>query len=235
VAEEMLDEMKEKVETIKETLDLELEPVAVNLFLEEDDVPDDYEKADEKLRHCEFVMKVARGEIDKVYATAAEQLCGGGAAAIGVASIPEPVKTGAFYHKQLGQHMTPSGSKGTVDLVPKAGDGEKVFEAVGYAAASDVVIPPDAVLIVCTPKQALHIVQAYLFPTGGRVEADFSGIQSLCGDAVGGLVKGKEINVTLGCNGSRTYAKVPDECVIVALKISGLCKVGCAITEIPIP
>ncbi len=235
MAEDMVEEMREKAEVIKETLDLELEPVAVNLFLDEEDIPDDYEKADDKLRHCEFVMKVARGEMDKVYATAEEQLCGGGAAAIGVASIPEPVKTGAFYHKQLGQHMTPSGSKGTVDLVPKAGDGEKVFEAAGYAAASDMVIPPDAVLIVCNPKQALHIVQAYLFPTGGRVKADFSGIQSLCGDGVGALVKGKEINVTLGCNGSRTYAGVPDDCVIVALKPTGFCKVGCAITEIPIP
>ena len=229
------EDVREAASTVVETLDLELNPVAVRLYLSEDDVPDGYERAEEELRHCEFVMRVARGDLDKVYATPDEQVCKGGASAIGLVDIPAPVRDGRFYHEQLGQHATLTAAKRTVDQVPKAYDGEGVYEAVTYERATEADVVPDSVLIICPPKEAMHIVQAYLYQEGGRVQTDFSGIQSLCGDAVGGIIKRGGINVTLGCNGSRTYAEVPRECVIIGLEPAALKRVGEAITEIPIP
>ncbi len=229
------EDVREAASAVVDTLGLELDPVAIKLYLSEDEVPDAYERVEEKLRHCELVMQVAKGELDRVYTTPDEQLCKGGAAAIGLCDIPEPVRTGRFYHEELGQHATLSAAKRTVERVPKAYDGEGVYEAVSYERAVEAETVPDSVLIVCEPKQAMHIVQAYLYQEGGRVEAGFSGIQSLCGDAVGAIVKRGGINVTLGCNGSRTYAGVPDECVVVALDPAALKRVGESITEIPIP
>ncbi|WP_457620447.1 DUF169 domain-containing protein [Methanopyrus sp.] len=225
--------IREAAESIAETLDLDLNPVAVKLYLSEEDVPDDYERADGARRHCEFVMAVARDEMDKVYATSEEQACKGGSAAIGLDDIPEPVRTGKFYHEELGQHATLSASKRTVDRVPKAFDGEGVFEAITYEKATGVEVVPDVVLMACRPKEAMKIAQAYLYADGGRVHSDFSGIQSLCGDAVGKIVKEGGVNFTLGCNGSRAYAKVPDECLVVAMSPRAFVMTGRSVTEIP--
>ncbi|WP_456483178.1 DUF169 domain-containing protein [Methanopyrus kandleri] len=225
--------IREAAESLMETLDLDLYPVAMKLYLSEGDVPDDYERVKEECRHCEFVMAVARGEMDKIYATPEEQACKGGSAAIGLDDIPDPVRTGKFYYEGLGQHATLSASKRTVELVPKAFDGEGVFEAITYEKATGVEVVPDVILVVCKPKEAMKIAQAYLYPEGGRVYSDFSGIQSLCGDGVGKIVKEGGINFTLGCNGSRAYAKVPDECLVVAMSTTAFVVVGHSVTEIP--
>ncbi len=225
--------IREAAESLMKTLDLDLHPVAMKLYLSEEDVPNGYERVDEARRHCEFVMEVARGEMDKIYATSEEQACKGGSAAIGLDDIPDPVRTGKFYHEKLGQHSTLSASKRTVDRVPKVFDGEGVFDAITYEKAIDVEVVPDVILVVCRPKEAMKITQAYLYPEGGRVHSNFSGIQSLCGDAVGKIVKEGGVNFTLGCNGSRTYAEVPDECLVAAMSPMAFLVVGNSITEIP--
>ncbi|WP_456481597.1 DUF169 domain-containing protein [Methanopyrus sp.] len=227
------EKIREAAESLVETLDLDLHPVAMKLYLSEEEVPDGYERAEEERRHCEFVMAVARGEVDKIYATSEEQMCKGGAAAIGLEDIPDSVRTGKFYYEGLGQHATLPASKRTVERVPKAFDGEGVFEAITYEKATGVEVVPDVVLTVCEPKQAMKIAQAYLYPEGGRIHSDFSGIQSLCGDGVGKIVKEGGINFTLGCNGSRTYAEVPDECLIVAMSPKAFVIAGFSVTEIP--
>ena len=57
---------------------------------------------------------------------------------------------------------------------------------------------PDVVVIICNPKQAMQLAQAMVYTLGGRFEADFAGIQSICGDAVAGPYTTKRPNITLG-------------------------------------
>lgn len=79
------------------------------------------------------------------------------------------------------------------------------------------------VLIICNPLQAI------LYTLGGRLEADFGGIQSICADTVAGPYTTKKPNITLGCAGSRKFAKVnPDE-VIVGLNGENL---GCTVSAL---
>ena len=68
-----------------------------------------------------------------------------------------------------------------------------------------------------TPKQALRVSQAYLRAKGGRISSDYSGIQSLCADAVVAVKERGVPNMTLGCSGSRKYAKVADEEVVIGI------------------
>ena len=59
---------------IKEKLELEKSPVAVKLFLNEQDIPQEIQKIEENLRHCEMVQRAVQGEI--FYSTSKEQqLC----------------------------------------------------------------------------------------------------------------------------------------------------------------
>ena len=72
---------------IKEKLGLTKSPVAIKFVLRENDIPEDIKKIAQGIRHCEMVQKAAMGET--FYATAEEQTCKGGAAALGLMEAPE--------------------------------------------------------------------------------------------------------------------------------------------------
>lgn len=204
-----VDGYKELSQKIKDKLGLEKSPVAVKLVLKEEDIPEGIPKIDETIRHCEMVQKAAQGAT--FYATVAEQKCKGGASAIGLMEAPEKVKTGEMYHS-LKRFSSLGSAKRTMDAIPKI---DPIMRAIAYAPLETTPFDPDVVLIIANPKRAMEMAQAMVYTLGGRVEADFAGIQSLCADAVAGPYTRKRPNITLGCSGSRGYADIkPDEVIV---------------------
>ncbi|SCG84972.1 DUF169 domain-containing protein [Methanobacterium congolense] len=204
-----VDGYKELSQKIKDKLGLEKSPVAVKLVLKEEDIPEGIPKIDETIRHCEMVQKAAQGAT--FYATVAEQKCKGGASAIGLMEAPEKVKTGEMYHS-LKRFSSLGSAKRTMDAIPKI---DPIMRAIAYAPLETTPFDPDVVVIIANPKQAMEMAQAMVYTLGGRVEADFAGIQSLCADAVAGPYTRKRPNITLGCSGSRGYADIkPDEVIV---------------------
>jgi uncharacterized protein (DUF169 family) len=197
---------------LKELLGLKGSPVAVKLVKTPADVPAGYTKMTEKTRHCQFVQN-ARLKGEKGYATADEHMCKGGAGVMGLEPLPDVVATGSQYHK-LGNFKTAEGALETVNAMPKSA--EKFYASV-YAPLENAGFEPDVVVIVANPKQALRISQAYLHSTGGRIAADYSGIQSLCADAVVAVKERGVLNMTLGCNGSRKNSGIADDEVILGV------------------
>jgi Uncharacterized protein conserved in archaea len=187
-------------------LGLKGSPVAVKLAKTPADVPAGYQKVTEKHRHCQFVQD-ARLKGMTGYATRAEHLCRGGAAVMGIEPSPEIVADGTTYQK-LGNFKTVEGAVETVSAVPKTGE---QFYASVYAPLEKAEFDPDVVVIIATPRQALRLSQAYLYATGGRFAADYSGIQSLCADAVVAVRERGVPNMTLGCNGSRKYSGIAED------------------------
>jgi uncharacterized protein (DUF169 family) len=200
---------KELSQKIKDKLGLEKSPVAIKLVLKEEDIPEGVPKIDETIRHCEMVQKAAQGAT--FYATVDEQKCKGGASAIGLMEAPEKVKTGEMYYS-LKRFSSLGSAKRTMDAIPKI---DPIMKAIAYAPLETTPFDPDVVIIIANPKQAMQMSQAMVYTLGGRVEADFAGIQSLCGDAVAGPYTRKRPNITLGCSGSRGYADIkPDEVIV---------------------
>jgi uncharacterized protein (DUF169 family) len=198
-------------------LDLKGSPVAVNLAKTPADIPKGYQKVSERHRHCQFVQD-ARLKGVAGYATQAEHLCRGGAAVMGIEPSPEIVADGTTYQK-LGNFKTVEGAMETVSAIPKMG--EPHYASV-YAPLEKAEFDPDVVVIVATPRQALRLSQAYLYATGGRFAADYSGIQSLCADAVVAVRERGVPNMTLGCNGSRKYAGIAEDEVIIGIPTKDL-------------
>ena len=200
---------KELSQKIKDKLGLEKSPVAIKLVLKEEDIPEGVPKIDETIRHCEMVQKAAQGAT--FYATVDEEKCKGGAAALGLMEAPEKVKTGEMYYS-LKRFSSLGSAKRTMDAIPKI---DPIMKAIAYAPLETTPFDPDVVVIIANPKQAMQMSQAMVYTLGGRVEADFAGIQSLCGDAVAGPYTRKRPNITLGCSGSRGYADIkPDEVIV---------------------
>jgi uncharacterized protein (DUF169 family) len=208
---------------IKNKLGLEKSPVAIKLVLREEDIPEGIAKIEKNVRHCEMVQLASQG--DTFYATAEEQLCKGGAGAIGLMESPEKVKSGEMYYS-LGRFSSLGSAKRTVDAIPKI---DPIMKAIAYSPLETTPFDPDVVVIICNPKQAMQLAQAMVYTLGGRFEADFSGIQSICGDAVAGPYTTKKPNITLGCSGSRKFADIKSDEVIVGMNGENI---GCVVNAL---
>ena len=208
---------------LKEHLALERSPVAIKFVLREEDIPEGIPKADEKMRHCELVLKASGG--DTFYATAEEQMCKGGSSALGLEEPPEKVKTGEFYYS-LGRFSSIGSAKKTMESIPKI---DRIMYALVYAPLEKADFDPDVIVIFANPKQAMILSQALVYTMGGRMEADFAGIQSICADAVAGPFTRRRPNITLGCSGSRQYAGIKDDEVIIGLTGENI---GCVVNAL---
>ena len=193
-----------------ELLGLKGSPVAVKLVSTPSDVPAGYEKMTKKERHCQFVQDTRLKGVTG-YATRGEHLCKGGAAVMGIEPSPDLVADGTTYQK-LGNFKTIEGAVETVHAIPKV---DKPYYASVYAPLEKAEFEPDVVVFIVTPRQALRLSQAYLHTSGGRISSDYSGIQSLCADAVVAVRERGVPNMTLGCNGSRKYSGIAEDEVIL--------------------
>lgn len=209
---------------LKELLGLDKSPVAVKLFINEEDAAEVLPKADDKIRHCQRVFKAASEGVS-CYATLDEQQCQGGAAVLGLRDYPKSLMTGKKYFS-LGRFASQGSAIHELDQVPKV---KTMMSAVGYAPLEEATFEPDVIVIYAIPEQGMRIAQAAGYVLGKRFNASYAGIQSMCADAVAGPYKYKEPNMTLGCDGSRGTTSVrPDE-LIVGLPAENL---GCMLNSL---
>ncbi len=189
-------------------LGLKGSPVAIALM---DENPSGFKKGD-PARHCEMVQHARLKKVE-FYSTADEHQCKGGAAVIGLMEIPENVANGEFYFK-LGAFSSNEASRNTMDMVPRI---QHMSKFALYAPLDSASFSPDMVVVICSPKQAMQMIQAQLYNEGGRVQTGFAGKQSLCGDIVANTLNTNSIQVSLGCSGSRKHAMVEDNELIVGI------------------
>lgn len=64
---------------------------------------------------------------------------------------------------------------------------------------------------------ARRIVHAVIYRHGGRVTANFAGIQSTCADATGSPYTTGELNVSIGCDGAAKNAGLKDDELVVGI------------------
>jgi len=195
---------------LKSFLHLGGSPVAVKLIPvgSEGEVVGKYPKLDRQMRHCQITDHVRRtGAI--FYTTLEEQQCKGGAAALGLTQLPDKVRSGEFYCDGLHHFETIEAAKKTVDLIPFPAP--KSNSVVVYSPLEKATFEPDVVIFIINPKQAMLLTQGHGYRDGGRIFAEFSGKQSVCSDAVAQVIKTGKPNLTIGCSGSRSYAKITDD------------------------
>ena len=72
-------------------------------------------------------------------------------------------------------------------------------------------------LIVANPWTMLKLAQSVLFRVGGRINAEFAGIQSVCSDACAQTYLNGQVNFSLGCDGSRKFSGIEDGEMVVGI------------------
>jgi uncharacterized protein (DUF169 family) len=192
---------------LRKALDLATSPVAIRLATGKEDIPAGMEKLEGTIRHCQMVS-LARKEGRVFYATVENHECMGGSWALGLRPITDTLKTGQFYFR-LGKFESTAACKRTIDSVPHVESGTTY--ATLYAPLEKAAFSPHAILIVAPPRVMLKLAQATLFRLGGRINAEFSGIQSVCSDATAQVYLTGRANYSLGCDGSRKFSGIEDQ------------------------
>ena len=203
----------EAAETLKKYLKLTGSPVAFRFATKKEEIPAGMEAFDKTIRHCTMIS-LARKEGRIFYSTADKHECNGGGWALGLKEITESLKNGDFYYK-LGKFESSAACKRTIDRIPHLGLHETY--ATLYAPLEKTPFDPQVVIIVATPWSMLKLAQSTLFRLGGRIGAEFSGIQSVCSDACAQTYLTGHVNFSLGCDGSRKFSGIEDGEMVIGI------------------
>ncbi|WP_458454487.1 DUF169 domain-containing protein [Methanobrevibacter sp.] len=206
-----LETNKKYCEKIESKINLDAKPVAMKLIKSEDDLPEGYDLIDGKIRHCEMVRKASLG--NKFYSTVEEQMCLGGAGAIGLREMPEKLANGEKYFS-LGRFQDLETAK---KLTSELSIVDEISWGIVYAPLDEADFEADVIQIITEPVGAMQIAQSIVYKTGEKAFGSFAGIQSLCGDAFANPYINNGVNYTLGCNGSRKFAEIKDDEMIVGI------------------
>ncbi|MBR0271738.1 MAG: DUF169 domain-containing protein [Methanobrevibacter sp.] len=199
-----LEKNQKYCEVIASNVKLTCKPVAMKLIESEEDIPEGYELISEKVRHCEMVRKASLGE--KFYSTVEEQMCLGGAGAIGLRDMPEKLANGEKYFS-LGRFKDLETAK---SLTSKLSIVKDNHWGMIYAPLDEADFEADVIQIITEPVGGMKLAQSIVYATGEKINPSFAGIQSLCGDAFANPYIEDGINFTLGCDGSRKAADIKD-------------------------
>jgi uncharacterized protein (DUF169 family) len=215
----MAEDMKIKInyaeaaDTLKKYLKLTGSPVAFRFATKKEEIPAGMEPLDKTIRHCSMVG-LARKEGRIFYSTQDKHECNGGAWSLGLREITESLKNGDFYFK-LGKFESSAACKRTIDRVYHLHTGDTY--ATLYAPLEKTPFDPQVVLIVASPWAMLKLAQSTLFRLGGRINAEFSGIQSVCSDACAQTYLNGQVNFSMGCDGSRKFSGIEDGEMVIGI------------------
>jgi uncharacterized protein (DUF169 family) len=203
----------EASETLKKYLKLSGSPVAFRFVTKKEDIPAGMQELDKTIRHCAMIG-LARKEGRIFYSSAVKHECNGGAWALGLKEITDSLKTGDFYFK-LGKFESSAACKRTIDRVPHLQTLETY--ATLYAPLEKTPFDPQVVLIIASPWAMLKLAQSVLFRLGGRINAEFAGIQSVCADTCAQTYLNGQVNFSLGCDGSRKFSGIEDGEMVIGI------------------
>ena len=206
-----LEKNQKYCEVIESKIKLDAKPVAMKLLKTEGDLPEGYDLIDEKIRHCEMVRKASLGS--KFYSTLEQQMCLGGAGAIGLRDMPPKLANGEKYFS-LGRFQDLETAK---KLTSKLSIVEEEHWGIIYAPLDEADFEADVIEVITEPVGGMILAQSIVYKTGEKITASFAGIQSLCGDAFANPYISDGINFTLGCDGSRKAADIKDNEMAVGI------------------
>jgi len=188
-------------EVVRKFLNLEGLPVGVKLLNNLEEIPNGVEEIDVPQRHCGMIQR-ARLQGRTFHAPPSKHQCKVAATAFGLMKPTQELRK-----HQLEELCQTRHRFRTEDLfwsyVEDAPRLPNRHASVLYGPLGSIPTDPDSVVVVCNPLQAMRIIQSYQHITGRRVKASVGAQFSLCIDATATPIMTKDLNIALGCEGSR--------------------------------
>jgi len=203
----------EASEQMVSLLGLAKPPVGVGLVGNADDVPPGFTTMGSPIRHCVSIHMASLGAV--IHVPAQQHACSAGKAALGIAELPEKVRSGKVPYMHGLASSEPAAAR-TMAEIPKLPLGTCTGTLV--APLARFKRSPEVIVLTCSPKQAMWVANSLLFKTGGpRIAANFAGMQASCGDVTALPILTGNVNFSLGCYGCRSAGKLKDDEMYVGI------------------
>ncbi|MEM2126328.1 MAG: DUF169 domain-containing protein [Candidatus Methanosuratincola sp.] len=186
---------------LTEVLGLKFPPVAVTLIRRSSDLPPGVMELEKPMFYCAMVKRAMLGNV--FFARDSAHACRRGAAALGLAKIPDDERTGEFYTSKS-SFASPRAATRAVEQSPELEPGSVYATLMSPLEKSPV--DPDVVLMETLPRRALEIVHASLFERGGWVESLISAPRQVCAALTVRPYLG-DLNISFACESARMAAK----------------------------
>lgn len=134
-----------------------------------------------------------------------DHACANSLVIMGIEEVPDFIKNGSIVcgpytdtleHGEITQSMTPRS--------------EEPFTAILVAPLHRANFEPDVVLFYCNPGQAVRLVQAALYTTGGVIESKFMG-RCACGTEIVTTLQKNDCQVIVPGGGEKAFAMLGDD------------------------
>ncbi|MCD1295591.1 hypothetical protein CUJ83_11335 [Methanocella sp. CWC-04] len=195
-------------EVLRSRFALKKPPVAISLL---PDLEVRIPVLKEPMRFCEMWVKAMEGEI--VCATEKENTCGGGTFYMGLAKPSPDQRNGTFLSRTINLYRTPRAAVRTDEDTAKIPRGVAV--ATICAPLDKAGWDVDVVLIVCDPAQAMKIMEAVTYDTGGYVSGRTG--PATCSVAVAQPYLSGDVTYCVADVGARDFMKLEDNEMIVSI------------------
>ena len=204
---------QELVNRLVKGLNLERHIVGVN-FLAYQEEFDKYPAAVPSARRsiCGFANMAMNGETIKFRDDCVA--CNGGALAVGLREEPERTKSGRIYeHCGLySSHAVARSVNESMTHIP--------HRSYGIAMAPlETMEDADVVIILCTAKQAMRIIQGYSYVYGCATHLSTVGNQAMCSDLCAKPFMNNDLNISFMCCGARLNTRCSDGEMAVGMPI----------------
>jgi uncharacterized protein (DUF169 family)/NAD-dependent dihydropyrimidine dehydrogenase PreA subunit len=199
--------------TLKETLGLRWNPVAISLIEAGAPLPD-VPVPSERMRYCQSLMAARRGRSFMMPAN--RHACPDGTSILGLTPMPAKLASGELYilfHKldsiEAAKHMTLERPM----LKPRS------IDATVVTPLADPKCDPQVVAVACQPEQCMWLLMSASYYTGHRHDLHASGYNAQCVETTLIPLRDKQINVSFGCYGCRASSDIGDDLMFVGIPV----------------
>ncbi len=183
-------------------LELDRFPVGIRLLASREEyLKSEAMESPAGLPYCGAVSRASRGQSLKM--SPENSGCAAGARALGMEETPEEVSSGRR-HRDLGVYRDLEVSAAVArDMVYLS----RRTAGVELRPLGEHPEPPDVVLVVTTPYNAMRILQGYAYHRGQLKEMKMTGMCAICQECTSFPLEKDTVNLSMLCSGTRCVGR----------------------------
>jgi len=195
-------------------LKLKCYPVAVKLFSKLEDVPKEARKPRDKITVCQFVS-LAKNYGWILSGTAENIVCAYGASNLGLATLPEDMKSGERAVKVYAEDIETT--RKIAEKVPKIETGK--FSAFMVSPLEKSPTDPDVILVPGNSAQMMRLILGITWKKefDGRLYFSSAAHCGVCGDGIAAVYTLNKPHLGIPCYGARSFALFQDDELVMGI------------------
>lgn len=194
------------METLKEVIGLEREPVGITLlFTEEDYNAYPVEETTAAMPYCVMVKQAAtRGK--GIKSRLEHHKCDGATTALALEPSTERIESGQEYfsYKLYSSNATARRMRESIKSLHRM---PVTTYGVAVVPLSQCLQTPDVIILITNPLQSMRLVQGYEYHTGRKPVIDMGAMQGMCSELTVSPYLTGEMNVSVLCPSTRMLCK----------------------------